>query len=319
MLKRCFFAIIETMERRILNHFSDGLKRQGRRCVSLALVLILFFLGFINPTYAFRAIQIDQDRVRVISKPGTTYTGRLEVKNPSDEAKEVKAYLQDWVYSDDQGSKKILAPGLLSNSCANWIKFVPQEFTVPPFGRRVINYSVDIPADASGGYYALLFCESLLSKPEIAQQEEQTAAVVPVAVRIGVLFMVEIQGKSERKIEIKDLSLKRSANHYEINLLFENTGNVDIKASGNFSIMDKNGMVYGRGLFDNVYTLPKDQARFSAKWKDILARGSYDLILTIDLGKALQDYDLGRGPIVVKEAQIEIGENGEVVRVGELK
>jgi len=297
---------------------SLSIKGQGKLIIFLALVFI--FLNILDYVYAFRAIQLDQDRVRIITKAGTTYTGKIEVKNPSEEPKEVKAYLQDWVFIDDQGAKKILPPGSVINSCANWIKIVPQEFTVPAFGKRTINYSVDIPEGASGGYYAILFCESFLGEPEVLQQQQQTAvAIVPIAVRVGFLFTVEIAGTSERKVEITDLSINRRDNNYLMDLVYSNTGNVDIKANGNFSVMDKHGMVYARGQFDDTYTLPKDKAKFSGKWKDILPKGTYDLILTIDLGRALQDYNLGRGPIVVKEAEIEVDKGGQILKIGAIE
>jgi hypothetical protein len=94
---------------------------------------------------------------------------------------------------------------------------------------------------------------------------------------------------------------------------------VDVTAGGIYNIINKKGEVYARGQFKDVYTLPQDKANLTAKWKDEIPQGQYDLIITLDLGKALEEMGVGRGPIMAREAQIEIGGNGEVVKVGDLK
>ncbi|MCX5701785.1 MAG: hypothetical protein NTW64_02245, partial [Candidatus Omnitrophica bacterium] len=70
---------------------------------------------------------------------------------------------------------------------------------------------------------------------------------------------------------------------------------------------------------NNVYTFPQDEAKLTTTWKEPLPEGAYDLVLTLDIGKALEEAGLGRGPVITKEAEIEIGKKGEVVRVGRLE
>ncbi|MBP7216828.1 MAG: hypothetical protein KBA46_06055 [Candidatus Omnitrophica bacterium] len=316
---RCIynFAIISSMAK-CGNRLFVKQSRQGIGVLFLA--LIVFFCVHPRCASAFRTIQLDQDRVRIMVKPGTTYTGRIEVKNPSDEPRQVKAYLQDWVYSDDQGSKEILPLGSKATSCANWISIVPQEFTVPAFGKRAINYSVSIPSDAHGGYYAVLFCESSLGSVEAQElQNESTAAVVPISVRIGFLFFVEIKDTATRDVAIENFAIEKTGTGYAMSINYQNIGTVDIKANGTFNIMDQRGVVCARGRFDDNYSLPGDHALLRSRWSNALDKGTYDVVVTLDLGRSLEDYGLGRGPIKVKEGVLEIGENGEVVQVQGLR
>ena len=94
---------------------------------------------------------------------------------------------------------------------------------------------------------------------------------------------------------------------------------MDITAGGTFNIIDNKGMVYARGEFEKVYTFPKDKGKLIAKWKEPLPQGYYDLVLTLDLGKAEEELGLGRGPVYTKEADLKIGSGGKITKVGEIR
>jgi hypothetical protein len=255
----------------------------------------------------------------LIIPPGQSKAGRIEIKNASNESKAVKVYIEDWVYTSDDGSKRFMPPATSDLSCANWISFAPGEFTVPAFGKQYVNYTVRVPKDATGGHYAVLFFESAMGK---TQEKTEAMVSMPVAVRIASLFYIEPEGTINRAGQLGKLSLERKSNSepLAINLDFKNTGNVDIIAGGNFDIIDKQGMVYARGEFSNkIYTFAQETAKLKANIKESLVKGKYDFIVTLDLGKALEELSMGRGPILVKETEIEIGNKGEVASIGELK
>jgi len=290
------------------------LKRGG---ISFLILIALISLSSSN-LWAYKAIQLDQPKIRLIIPPGQSRPGRIEVENPSNEAREIKIYVEDWVYTDDTGVKRFMPSGTADLSCANWITFAPAEFTVSAFGKEYVNYTVSVPQGARGGHYAVLFFESLMGKPT---EETEVGAIVPVAIRIGSLFYIESEGTIKRDALIDELSLEKKSHDrlFQINVDFQNTGNVDVTANGTFNIIDKQGMVYARGEFNDVYTFPGDTAMLTSTWGEPLPKGIYDLIITVDLGKALWVMGMGRGPIIVKEAELEIGTDGQVIRVGELR
>jgi hypothetical protein len=283
-----------------------------------SLIIFSLFL-FVCDSYAFKIVQLDQPKVRLSIPPGGSKSGRIEIKNPSAEPKEVKVTIEDWVYENIyDGSKTFFQPGTAPRNCSPWINFAPAEFTVPPFGKEYVNYVVKVPAEAKGGYYSGLFFESMMSPSE---EKSDATVVVPVAVSVGSLFYVEVKDTIVRKAELENLSMKKTEDTkvLDISLDFKNAGNVDITASGNYNIIDSRGVIYARGLFSNVYTLPGDIAKLQATWKEPIPKGEYDFVITLDLGKALEELGMGRGPVIVKEAAIEVGEQGEVLRIGELK
>ena len=74
-----------------------------------------------------------------------------------------------------------------------------------------------------------------------------------------------------------------------------------------------------RGEFNDAYVFPGNSATLISSWKDRIAEGKYDLVLTVDIGKALEELELGRGPVITKEAKIVIGADGHIISIGELR
>ncbi len=260
-------------------------------------------------------LRINQPKIRLFIPPGGAQVGVIEVDNTSEDAVQVKAYLEDWIYTPlADGTKQFSPPGLLSFSASPWISFSPSEFSIPPFGRQVVNYRVTVPEGERGGHYAVLFFESIFG-----EKESQEGVGMSLLVRIGSLFYVEPEGTIIRDAGLGNLSVKREGKALEIKADLKNTGNSDSTCAGTFHIMDAQGMVVARGEFNKVYTLPGDSAQIVSSTQESFPDGRYDLVITLDLGKALEESGQGRGPVITKEASLEISKSGEVITAGELE
>jgi hypothetical protein len=287
-------------------------------------VCLFFILGVfcgVTNLYAQR-LSVAPSKVRMIIAPGSTQSGSIQLENNSGHPVQVKAYLEDWEYDLTQSGTKIFRPaGTLPLSCVSWISFAPAELTVPAFGRQSVGFSVKVPENASGGHYAVLFFETGLGEQPRPGYEQESGVTVQVMGRIGSLFYIEPQGTIKREVEFSALEAQRSSNAapLKVALALENIGNVDITTAATFHIMDDEGVIYARSEFNPTYTFGGAKAKLVGTWKDPIPKGKYDLVLTIDIGEALEEAGLGRGPIIVKEAEIEFGDSGQVVRVGELK
>ena len=263
---------------------------------------------------------MDKSKIRISVASGKRGYGEIIMENPDDTERTVRLYLEDWYYLPAaDGSKEFISAGTHSRSCASWITFSPAEFKIAPFGKQRISYSLNVPQDASGGYYAALFFETVFAKAK--NPEGDMSVGIDLRIRVATLFYVEAGGTVKRQAAIDNLKLENdvSSGRLLVKADFYNTGNVDITADGKFHIMDENGIVYGRGEFNAVYTFPQDKTKLTALWKKPLSKGKYDLVATFNLGKALEDTGFGRGPVVTKEANIDIGPGGEVLSVGELE
>lgn len=287
---------------------------------SVIILFLLFLSGFLSPANAVDLPDINKSKIRLSIAPGKAEYGDIIVENQSSEPRSMRVYLSDWDYLPAaDGTKEFLPIGSTPLSSAAWISFSPAEFTLPPFSKQKIDYSVKVPANASGGYYAALFFESIFGKAQPAKEGMQVG--MNLVIRIATLFYIDVEGTVKRAALIDNLSFKKDVQNsrYSIGLDFRNTGNVDISAGGTFHIMDDKGMVIARGEFNNIYTFPAANAKLVATLKEGLPEGKYDLVFTLNLGKALEEANIGRGPIITKEAEISIGKNGEILSIGQLK
>ncbi|MCX5713573.1 MAG: hypothetical protein NT033_01925, partial [Candidatus Omnitrophica bacterium] len=279
------------------------------------LVLICGWLFIYSTAFAVGVIELDKTKIRLSISPGSSKSGYIMVENPSDEIRHVKVYLEDWRYASQDGSKEFSPPGTSDLSATGWISFLPVEFDLLPLAKQKLSYTVRVPAGALGGHYAIMFFE--IGEPNRTPE----GIVVNLAVRMGSLFYVEPEGTIKKFHQLSNFNIQKNepTNGLNLSLDFQNTGNVDITCGGTFDIIDKRGKVYARGEFSKGYTLPSDTTKLVASWKEPLPQGNYDVVVTLDLGKALEELQIGRGPIVVKESELEIGEAGEVVKIGPLK
>lgn len=292
-------------------------RRRRKDCLFVTVALICLIACFSN-SEAIEIVQIDQAKVRLSVPPGQSKTGAIKVNNYSAEAKHIKVYAQDWVYLPAcDGTKDFKPAGTTPLSAANWITFLPSEFSISAYGRQTLNYTVKVSPDAQGGHYAVLFFEG--SVGEEKEESLSEGVTVSLAVRIASLFYIETEGTINLQAKIEDFKVDKKEDKFYIAAKFTNTGNVDITTQGTFFIIDQNGIVYARGEFNDIYAFPQDTATLTSSWKEPLPKGKYDLVLTIDTGKAREAANLGRGPVITKEAEIEIGEQGQLLKVGELR
>ena len=290
----------------------------------LRIISIWFCLAgslFVSIAQADKLPFMNQSKIRVAVSPGERAFGEITLDNPTDQSKSMRLYLEDWYYlPGGTGAKEFLPANSIPTSACPWITFSPADVTVPAFGKQRINYSVNVPRDASGARFATLFFETLISKGTLSGSGR--SAGLDVNVRVATLFYVEVKGTIERTAKISNLNIqpsKESKGSLDITLEFENTGNTDITTSGNFSLMNNQGLVSARGAFNNVYTFPGGKGSFLGTWKNKLPAGDYDLVISVDLGKALTDAGIGRGPVMIKEASVIIGENNQIVQIGQLQ
>jgi hypothetical protein len=261
-----------------------------------SLLTLIFALCFLSAGAAYASkVSIDPAHVRVIVLPGESQSGALRVDNPSDQEVKIRVYLEDWRYSScSDGAKDFFPPGTTSLSCAKWIDFSPAEFTIPPFGRQTINYTVRVPQDAKGAHFSVMFFETDISDTSADNAESG----VKLKARLGALFSVEAKDSLVCEASVSGLNLNRESSVLKISGNFKNNGNSDIVPRITFDIIDSKGEVYARGKFSDIFTLPQDECRIEAETKEHLREGNYILVITLNLG---------RGRPKVMEVPISVG------------
>ncbi len=303
----------------------ERLKKENRLFNFIKKIVLAVFLVFL---FVLRVqasqIGLDKSKVRLVIPPEGSQAGEIKIDNISGDALKVKVYLEDWLYKNTQNGEKDFFPkGTQPLSCSEWISMSPVDFNLAPWGNKVVNYTVKVPAQAQGGHYSVMFFETSVGQynPGAPMDPEERQVAINVAVRVGALFYIEAKDTVKKEVAISNLAVSGNQGQEPLSIKFDlkNSGNVDITTAPYFHIMDQQGMVYARSEFNEVYTMPGNQAKLTASWPKHLTKGVYDLVLTFNLNKAQEEAGKRLGPAMIKEAEIEIGQDGRIVRVGELK
>lgn len=258
-------------------------------------VFVAVFACFGPAVSEASTIRVSNPKIELELAPGETYSGEIVAENPDSEEVKLRVYAEDWVYvSGGTGEKKFTPAGTTPLSGTKWITFTPSDAVLPPFGKVTARYTIAVPQDAKGAYYSVLFFETILG----TTQNEEGVNVL-VAGRVGALFLIHIKGTTDRQGEVSQVKVTAPEGNkpMEIETTFKNTGNVDITLGGNLLIMDGDGKVAGRGDLNKIYTLPGSVESRKTQWVGRLPKGTYELLLT---------YDLGQGKTLVKDETVVI-------------
>lgn len=267
--------------------------------------IVVFIFSSVASSWAL-GFGIDKPKIRLQVTPGGYDSGEIKVENRGKEPLPIKVYLEDWVYNQQGGSKEFMPKGTHALSCSNWITFYPADFTLPAGGSQVVRYTVNVPSEAQGGHYSVMFFETGGGEMEKVNPQGETVTV-KVLNRVGALFYVEAQGKVSKTAEIKNLNIQQKLNDLMFTADFVNTGNADINARGTLNVMDNEGMVYARAEFDEIYTLPKDKVTLRATAQSVnLKSGSYVLLITLEFVS---------GGSLVQEYQFDFSANGSITSI----
>lgn len=235
---------------------------------------------------------IEKGKVEISADQRETFIDTIIVHNTGDKLVSARAYWEDFMYVEPfNGNKKFSPAGSTKYSCAQWVNYNPQEFTIPPFGKREISYVINVPPEARGGYYGVLFFED--NKPT---KQEQTG--FRIVTRVGCLFFIETKG-SAKEAEVNNLGIINSRLQGNI----ANKGETILIPHGIFYIMNKEGLVVDRGELEKKYIPPAEEASFEKEISENLPMGEYMLVLTFDLGK---------GDAIVREIDFEKGASSDI-------
>ncbi|MFH0827046.1 MAG: hypothetical protein V1923_04070 [Candidatus Omnitrophota bacterium] len=250
-------------------------------------VLFLFF-----SSTAFAQLVLDKREIKIDAKPGETVSGSVTVSNLYGQAVTLKAYLEDFIYEAPfRGFKTVLPLGSTSRSFGKWVSITTPLFIVPSKSKQEVTYSVKVPQNALGGYYAVLFFE----KGDGAVSGEKGVGIKEKA---GCALFLETTNKTK---EAKINKLTVLEDRIESSLM--NSGDCLLIAQGSYYIMDDKGIVADRGQMQKVYLPAGGEAAFSVKISEKVPSGKYNLVI---------NFDTGEGKTFIKEADFSKDKAGSL-------
>jgi hypothetical protein len=219
---------------------------------------------------------------------GEQYNGSIVLRNTSDAAQSVEAYVTDYAFTAN-GQTSYAVAGTAARSSGLWIQLHPERLSLPPHGEGVITYTVNVPQrnDMRGTYWSMIMVQALVKAAEnssgLSGNDRARIGIKPV-IRYGVQVVTHMTGAGSRDVAIEGAALVATGTNGRL-LQFDvvNTGErayrpkltaelygEDGKLAAHFETM--RGLVYPGSSVRQAYALPQ------------LPHGSYKAMVITDTG-----------------------------------
>lgn len=245
--------------------------------VGLVALLLTAALTAFGQSIALAPAQIVQD-----FKPGVPFEYSLAVENKGSDNAELHVQITDFWYND-KNEKTFNAPGTSPRSAANWIQFVPEKFEVAAGKTQKMKAVITPPADARGGYYAVLFIES---KPVPTDRETEDGKRIFTNMRLGCLVMLNAKDSQEFNVNLDDLRLSPPTDNQGLKLSFsiDNKSNTHIFPQARLAILTPEHKLLGKAESDTKRFLPGQKDTMQVGWNGDLSAGDYTAVLSLVYG-----------------------------------
>jgi hypothetical protein len=202
--------------------------------IILTLTIVFSIVGIATAQELQRTYTVINPQILVNLDPGKTTEGTTKVVNDSNVPLTFNLTVQDFTVTNNLGTPNIVQKGILNNkySASNWITISPRVFTLKPQEKQIVNYYIQVPADARpGGHYA-----AIVYAPLSPQQTGATGGIVNS--EIGALFYVTVNGPVNESAKVTKFFTNLFQEYGPVNILTEitNYGDLHITPKGTITV-----------------------------------------------------------------------------------
>ncbi len=199
------------------------------------------------------------------SQPGQKLEEKVRIRNNSNQTLNLRVKVYKLLSRNEDGATAIDEP-TNQDQYISWLKLDQPTVTANPQEWTDVHFSIDIPTDASFGYYYAL------SIGTEADPNEQATAKIQSEVVIPILLTVQRDGaKAEATLlDFKPKTLVYEDLPVDFQVRLSNSGNVHIKPRGNIFIKGPNGQDLAiLEVNESISSiLPGEKRLFTSSWKD---------------------------------------------------
>lgn len=136
------------------------------------------------------------------------------------------------------------------------------------------------PADARGGYYAVLFIES---KPVATNKKTDDGKRVFTNMRLGCLVLLTAKNTEAYNVTLNDLKLVPPSDSQGLRLTFslDNESNTHVFPQAKLAILNPAHKLVAKAESDVKRLLPGQKDSMRVEWNGELQQGSYTAVLSL--------------------------------------
>jgi len=222
-------------------------------------------------------------RTEVITvKPGTTYQGKIQVRNATKVTQTVVTEAQDFIIDKDGKtpipvSDEEAIP--LRWSLASWVTITPQTRTVAP--QELVSYDYVI---RPGGHYAMITHRPSQETPSDSQTPTRSAS--SISQKVGTLLYVIIEGDIHEEAFIRGFTAPSWVEYGPVPITYsiENVSDIHITPQASIEIRNLFGKVVTTLQIEPLNIFPYSTRSFSAQLDRVWGLGPYFAHLTVPYG-----------------------------------
>lgn len=210
--------------------------------------------------------------------PGQAIASEVTVTNPGTVGYRVSVYA--WDMWHDGRNRRYAPPGTFPQSLAQRLAASPATFPLEPGGKQQVQLTVDVPADAKGGQYAVVFFEM---SPD-SDPSGSSGPVLAIAGRIGASLIVDTAttGASLRVGRVEQLAVEAPTRTAPLKISTEIVNQTDTHLRPfATAVILKDRTPVGRFQLPSVLLLPGQRGVLEGAWTGMLRPGQYTLLLTV--------------------------------------
>jgi hypothetical protein len=229
-------------------------------------------------TLALPELAITPAVLEMKAAPGQAIVTDVTVSNPGTVGYRVSVYA--WDMWHDGRNRRYAPPGTFPQSLAQRLSATPTTFALAPGQRQQVQITLDIPRDAKGGQYAVVFFEMSGGDPASGTQ----GPVLAIAGRIGASVIVDTRAGSAtiRAGRIDHVAVEPPTESAPLRVTtgITNDNDTHLRPYGSAVIMRDRKPV-GRFTLPSALLLPGQRGVLEGSWSGSLKPGDYTLLLTI--------------------------------------
>jgi len=259
--------------------------------IKLTLMLSLtLWLGAVFTTSGY-SITISNAAIQIRMDPGQEVSSSFEIGNNEGKPLSLSIGAIDW-HQSESGGLRLLEPGTLERSMANWIEVSPRQFVLDVDVVQKVDFTVTVPEGVSGSFWVGLLIEV---EDEAAVGTGGDTVGLSLGTNFLVKIFVDIIPGQQPNAQLKGVQ-QRGLNPLTMQVNLANTGNIQLEGiKGRVEIRNLEGDTIKSMPIREFSILPGDTRHIlavdqEAELGEILASGRYLALAVIDIG---EDFLLG--------------------------
>lgn len=230
----------------------------------ISVMAAIFIASTANANLMFR-----QPSLKLTLKQGQSFNGGIVLENVSDRPLKVKAEFVDTIDKDGKTVKR---------ACSKWMSLAESDFVIPPNSVKDVRINVEVPKDASGGYWTAIvysYQQGQMKGPEDVTFNIKMHIEMPVNIQISDTVKNDLSASDIRLAYSPEKSLTIKAK-------IKNTGNSFTEAKMLSVLFGPDGKVADKFNSEKFKIYPDEEKEISYEKKPELKKGRYKAVFMLD-------------------------------------